>query len=93
MDGSAKACPECGRRFVSVLCPRCGFSASERRFADGCPVCGYSNPGAGQPGSAHPGSAPRRRERGPASPLPWWIWAMAVLLLGGALIAFLGAAL
>ena len=39
-----RACPECGRFFSAVRCPRCGFSGSAGKFADGCPVCGYSMP-------------------------------------------------
>jgi uncharacterized membrane protein YvbJ len=35
------ACPKCGRRFASVLCPACGFSGEEALFDNGCPECGY----------------------------------------------------
>jgi predicted RNA-binding Zn-ribbon protein involved in translation (DUF1610 family) len=40
-------CPSCGRVFASVRCPACGFTAAESLFKEGCPVCGYCAPAAG----------------------------------------------
>ncbi|MDR2792745.1 MAG: zinc ribbon domain-containing protein [Treponema sp.] len=38
----AKICPDCGRSFLSVKCPACGFIGQAALFGDGCPMCGYS---------------------------------------------------
>jgi uncharacterized membrane protein YvbJ len=43
-----RACPNCGRLFVSVRCPNCGYSGEDKRFENGCPLCGYSDPNAGK---------------------------------------------
>jgi DNA-directed RNA polymerase subunit RPC12/RpoP len=34
-------CPNCGRYFTAIQCPRCGFRGEEKDFAQGCPKCGY----------------------------------------------------
>jgi predicted RNA-binding Zn-ribbon protein involved in translation (DUF1610 family) len=34
-------CPNCGRYFTAIQCPRCGFQGEEKDFAEGCPSCGY----------------------------------------------------
>ncbi len=34
-------CPNCGRYFTAIQCPRCGFQGEEKDFASGCPSCGY----------------------------------------------------
>jgi uncharacterized membrane protein YvbJ len=35
-------CPQCGRVFSTVRCPRCGYSGEADEFLSGCPVCGYA---------------------------------------------------
>ncbi|PKL09557.1 MAG: hypothetical protein CVV51_03180 [Spirochaetae bacterium HGW-Spirochaetae-7] len=79
-----RACPECGRFFSAVRCPRCEFSGSAEKFAHGCPVCGYSMPSIdrayGRP-SAVPNRAP--------APLPLWVWLVALSALGAAVWALL----
>jgi predicted RNA-binding Zn-ribbon protein involved in translation (DUF1610 family) len=70
--GNVKACPSCGRFFVSVRCPACGFSGEERIFAKGCPACGYSaTPGGMQPG----------RRKAPIDPLPYWVYVVSIIAL------------
>lgn len=34
-------CPKCNKRFGSVLCPKCNYTASAVKFVNGCPKCGY----------------------------------------------------
>lgn len=41
VSAHADVCPECGRAFGLVTCPRCGHEGEPRRFAKGCPKCGY----------------------------------------------------
>jgi predicted RNA-binding Zn-ribbon protein involved in translation (DUF1610 family) len=67
--GNVKACPNCGRFFVSVRCPSCGFSGEERIFARGCPSCGYSMPSGGA------------NRQAPVDPLPRWVYAVAIAAL------------
>ena len=50
VSANAKKCPNCGKEFVAVRCPKCSFSGKEELFADGCPVCGYSAPAFGEAG-------------------------------------------
>jgi predicted RNA-binding Zn-ribbon protein involved in translation (DUF1610 family) len=70
-----KACPRCGRFFASVRCPACGFSGEEKLFAGGCPVCGYSAPGARS--SLVPDTPPRVA----AGKLPVWVYILTVFTL------------
>jgi hypothetical protein len=67
----AKNCPRCGRYFLSVKCPACGFVGAEGLFGDGCPVCGYSDPGRGGGGKTPPG-------REAAGALPLWVYAVTL---------------
>jgi hypothetical protein len=61
-------CPQCGRYFTAIQCPRCGFQGEERDFLSGCPSCGYmrvrrgeaSPPAAADPGA---GGGPVRKDR------------------------------
>ncbi|MCF7937241.1 MAG: zinc-ribbon domain-containing protein [Spirochaetales bacterium] len=41
VPGNAQVCPNCGKEFTGVRCPRCSFSGSEQMFQEGCPACGY----------------------------------------------------
>ncbi len=84
MGKDARSCPECGRFFSAVRCPRCGYSGSAAKFAAGCPVCGYSLP-PGDAGSELPRPAPT----GPAAPLPIWIWIIAFAALAASIIGLL----
>lgn len=34
-------CPQCGKFFRAVTCPKCGFEGDVNVFLKGCPVCGY----------------------------------------------------
>jgi predicted RNA-binding Zn-ribbon protein involved in translation (DUF1610 family) len=74
VGGDTKACPSCGRFFVSVRCPACGFSGEERLFAGGCPACGYSTPPTG-------GKAPLHEKKISASPLPLWVYIFSIAAL------------
>jgi len=79
---NAHSCPECGRFFSAVRCPRCGFSGPAGKFASGCPVCGYSLP----PDDLSAEPARVERGYGPAAPLPTWTWLVAVAALVAAII-------
>ncbi|TFG82976.1 MAG: hypothetical protein E4H20_06595 [Spirochaetales bacterium] len=74
--------------FTSVLCPTCGFSAEPSRFRDGCPVCGHSG-FFDAPGYEDP--VLTSAVRTPAPPVPWWMWLVAVAILGIAVVALAGA--
>ncbi len=37
----AEECPSCGKKFGSVLCPKCNYKGKSVSFANGCPKCGY----------------------------------------------------
>ncbi len=75
---NAKNCPSCGRRFGSVRCPKCEFTADESLFAQGCPNCGYS----AKPGEWPDFSPPETRD--PLlknGPLPVWVYVVTVFAL------------
>jgi ssDNA-binding Zn-finger/Zn-ribbon topoisomerase 1 len=85
---SAKSCPQCGRFFASVRCPKCGFTGRDEDFAQGCPVCGYSTPPGNafdtpaKPGPGKPGKNTRGRKPGESSgTLSVWIYLLASLIL------------
>lgn len=40
----AKVCKKCGKFFISVRCPQCGMTGSNKDFEKGCPGCGYAVP-------------------------------------------------
>jgi uncharacterized membrane protein YvbJ len=87
---SAKSCPQCGRFFASVRCPKCGFTGKDEDFVRGCPVCGYSAL-PGDPGNALtakvggnikknvPWEPKQPREAG--GPLSFWMYLFAALIL------------
>jgi predicted RNA-binding Zn-ribbon protein involved in translation (DUF1610 family) len=82
---SAKSCPQCGRFFASVRCPKCGFTGRDEDFAQGCPVCGYSTSPADAPGKPGPAKAGKGlrggRGGGKAGGLSIWIYLLASLFL------------
>jgi uncharacterized membrane protein YvbJ len=57
-------CPNCGRRFGGVKCPRCHLTATKEAFHNGCPRCHYQF----SLESAAP--APKNRKKGSESPAP-----------------------
>lgn len=71
VDLDVRACPNCGRLFVSVRCPACGFSGDEKNFSKGCPNCGYS---------AIPKKKPRPRKKKVRAhtPLPLWLYILSI---------------
>jgi ssDNA-binding Zn-finger/Zn-ribbon topoisomerase 1 len=79
---SAKNCPQCGRFFASVRCPKCGFTGKDEDFVRGCPACGYSAVPA--TASAATEGNPRRQWTGrpekAAASLPFWIYLFAALI-------------
>jgi predicted RNA-binding Zn-ribbon protein involved in translation (DUF1610 family) len=75
---NAKFCLHCGKFFASVKCPSCGFIGDSRLFRDGCPACGYAVYAKDSPSTRKTGA--KKKEE--ADPLPWWIYLLAVLLLG-----------
>jgi uncharacterized membrane protein YvbJ len=78
---NTRACPFCGRLFVSVRCPNCGYSGPEKRFQNGCPLCGYSDPNAGKVYNVKE-KKQKQKTRRDFEPLPSWAYiAMAIALL------------
>jgi uncharacterized membrane protein YvbJ len=83
---AAKSCPQCGRFFASVRCPKCGFTGRDEDFVRGCPVCGYSTPPEGSFDTpARPGKSvknARRKKPGKGSgTLSIWTYLLASLIL------------
>ena len=70
-------CPHCGRFFVFVRCPQCGYTAEEGKFAKGCPVCGYCT-------TERDNSSVKLPKRSfiTAGKLPLWVYIIALLGLG-----------
>lgn len=58
---------------------------------NGCPVCGYSG-ALESPGSEYHADGPSGA-RGPAAPLPWWLWLAGLTVLAAALIGLAAAVL
>jgi uncharacterized membrane protein YvbJ len=75
-----KACPHCGRLFISVRCPICDYSGEEKRFANGCPLCGYSDPSFGK---RKPPKIKKKKQRQQyqAEPLPSWAYIFLAIAL------------
>ena len=72
----AKICPHCGRYFSSVKCPRCGHVGKADDFDRGCPSCGSFE-------AANPAPDPIRPLPVAASPLPWWAFVVAAIVILG----------
>jgi ssDNA-binding Zn-finger/Zn-ribbon topoisomerase 1 len=82
VDMSAKSCPQCGRFFASVRCPKCGFNGKDGDFVRGCPVCGYSAVPAKSPGASGRRAPPGRKGAGDAAgPPSFWVYLLAALAL------------
>ncbi|MCL1815686.1 MAG: hypothetical protein FWG27_07715 [Treponema sp.] len=73
-------CPRCGRYFAFVRCPQCSFSGEEKRFAKGCPSCGYCTP---EQKKVSPGSSWTA-----AGKLPLWVYIVAALGLAAMALVF-----
>ena len=59
-------CPNCGRYFTAIQCPRCGYRGEEKDFSQGCPKCGYmkiSRPSGSVDERRAPRVAGRRKDR------------------------------
>ncbi|MDR2632651.1 MAG: hypothetical protein LBC51_03395 [Treponema sp.] len=85
----AQGCPRCGKSFVSVRCPACGFNGSLDCFKDCCPVCGYSAPGEGASGKRAPSpGAPAQilHYEQESESLPLWVYIVTGLALIGTLV-------
>jgi uncharacterized membrane protein YvbJ len=92
VERNASRCFRCGRYFSSIRCPECGFTGEEKKFAKGCPVCGYCDTG----------QKPDRLPQTPSKPfhtkalftrlekLPSWVYAVAAfgLLLVGLILYY-----
>lgn len=35
------SCPNCKKKFESILCPKCLYTGTSIEFQNGCPSCGY----------------------------------------------------
>lgn len=56
---NASKCPNCGKVFAAVRCPKCSYVGQPGEFVKGCPNCGYSEEAA---------AGPPPREAGTRSP-------------------------
>jgi len=87
VDDNIKACPHCGRNFVSVRCPVCDYSGPEKRFQNGCPMCGYSAPPSIR-APKQPKKKPKQEVYVPAEPLPFWTYIATFIALITAIALF-----
>ena len=81
-----KSCLKCGRLFVSVRCPVCGYSGPDKIFQNGCPLCGYSAPPV--PKAAKERKPKKKKDRVPNEPLPLWAYFVAIAAFFAALFFF-----
>jgi ssDNA-binding Zn-finger/Zn-ribbon topoisomerase 1 len=80
---AAKSCPQCGRFFASVRCPKCGFTGKDADFVRGCPACGYSALPIPAPPGRRPGKNVQWKYKKPedgAGILSFWIYLFAALI-------------
>lgn len=42
VNANARFCPNCGKFFAAVRCPRCTYTGTIRDFKSGCPRCHYA---------------------------------------------------
>lgn len=42
VNANARFCPNCGKFFAAVRCPRCTYTGTIRDFKSGCPKCHYA---------------------------------------------------
>jgi len=92
VDRDLKACPQCGRFFAAVRCPKCGFSGEEKMFSSGCPSCGYSAPPSGKAHKTGRGGQREKKAKEPlvmAGPLPLWVYIFSALALLIAIVSLL----
>jgi uncharacterized membrane protein YvbJ len=79
---SEKSCPQCGRFFASVRCPKCGFTGKDEDFIRGCPACGYSAGPVPHKAAGNPKHRPwAEKDPGAAAgTLPFWMYLFAALV-------------
>ncbi|MDR3130383.1 MAG: zinc ribbon domain-containing protein [Treponema sp.] len=80
----AKDCPRCGRTFLSVRCPSCGFTGEETLFDQGCPACGYKVPS----GAERKGGGGKKKKAAPEA-LPMWVYLFASVVFTGICVILL----
>lgn len=42
VSANARFCPNCGKFFAAVRCPRCSYTGTIKDFKFGCPKCHYA---------------------------------------------------
>lgn len=42
VNANARFCPNCGKFFAAVRCPRCSYTGTIKDFKTGCPRCHYA---------------------------------------------------
>ena len=94
VDGNAKFCPNCGRFFSSVKCPKCGKIGSTAVFKNGCPECGYS--GSATTNSSLDSDIPqnsqkriKNKKNESDDSLPFWIYILAISVLVLVVVMFI----
>jgi predicted RNA-binding Zn-ribbon protein involved in translation (DUF1610 family) len=78
VSADAYKCPQCGKFFASMRCPRCGFCGEYSEFRKGCPNCGYAAPGSKPQRPIRPQSPPHTSAGGVQ---PVYILSVAALVL------------
>lgn len=72
VKGRSESCPQCGRSFLGIRCPRCGKEGSAEEFLRGCPDCGYMADLKNTTGGSRRQSAGNRPDPGKhRSHVPW----------------------
>jgi hypothetical protein len=79
----SSSCPSCGRVFIAVRCPECGYEGRAAEFKSGCPSCGFLEPRETVT-AALAARKPRRRHA-----LPPGFYRIAVIVLMVLLVALL----
>jgi hypothetical protein len=77
------SCPSCGRVFIAVRCPECGYEGRAAEFKSGCPSCGFLEPR--ETVTAAPSAGKPRRH----SALPLGFYKITIIVLTVLLVGLL----
>jgi len=83
---NASKCPNCGKTFSAVRCPKCSYVGQPGEFAKGCPNCGYSEAAPQVPENTSRRSPARRSPSRGLSPVLYGIIGFILIAAVGVLI-------